>query len=110
NYYHPQYRMPHLILVFDEYGAVSSGANKEWAGTINNVASQLAMKARAAGIHLLIGAQTPRKEHIPRDIFDNITFRLGGRQAGLGGSLAATGSRAALDLPKIAGRFWCEDG
>ena len=107
---HPKYAMPHIIIVFDEYGALASRAYKEYAETIYSISAQLAMKARAAGIHLIVGAQTPRKEHIPPDVRDNITFRLSGRQATLGGSLAATGTKAASNLDKIPGRFWCEDG
>lgn len=110
NAIHPEYAMPHIAIVFDEFGALQSGAYKSQAKIIFNVCSQMAMKARAAGMHLIIGAQTPRKEHIPPDVRDNIVFRMTGRQVTLGGSLAATGSAAANKLDRVAGRFWCEDG
>lgn len=107
---HPQYAMPRVLIIFDEFAALQANAYKSQNAIISNTCSQIAMKARAAGIQLGIGVQTPRKEHISPDIRDNITFKLNGRAGTLGASLAATGSSAANKLDKRAGRFWCEDG
>lgn len=102
--------MPHIAVFVDEFGAFASGANREFSKTVYNVAAQLAMKARAAGIHLIIGAQTPSKHHIPTDVRDNITFKLLGKQGSMYGAIVAGGTKAAFDLPKIAGRFIVQDG
>jgi hypothetical protein len=110
NQYNTEFQMPHIVIVFDEFGALASAAYKEHSKIVHSYAAQIAMKARAAGIHLFIGVQTPRKEHLPPDIRDNITYKLVGRQGSLGGSLSAVMSKEAADLPKVAGRFICLDG
>lgn len=107
---HPDYRMPHLLCIVDEFGAIGARQFADQARVIYDACAQIAMKGRASGIHLLIGAQTPRKEHVPADVRDNITLRLSGRQQSVYASISATGSGAAANLPKIAGRFWLEDG
>lgn len=107
---HPDYRMPHLLCIVDEFGAISARQFSEQARIIYDACEQIAMKGRASGIHLLIGAQTPRKEHVPPSLRDNITLRMSGRQQSVYASISATGSGAAANLLKIAGRFWLEDG
>lgn len=110
NRQHPDYKMPHLLFVVDEFGALGARSYKEEATIVYDATAQIAMKGRAAGVHLLIGAQTPTKQHIPADIRDNVTLRYAGRQASVYASIAATGTGAAAGLPSIPGRFWLDEG
>jgi hypothetical protein len=107
---HPTYKMPHVFIIFDEYGALNSGPDKESATAIHQYVALLGMKARAAGIHVVIGAQTPRSQHIPPGVQDNITLKFNARQGSLGASLAATGTGDARHLEQTPGRFLCDRG
>ena len=102
---HPDHKMPHIVIIFDEFGALTYSGFKEQAKVIYDVAAQLAMKARAAGIHMIIGVQTTSSEYIPRAVRDNITTRMAGKQQNMYSSIGATGSKAAADLPDVKGRF-----
>lgn len=100
--------MPRLIVVFDEFAALL--LDKNIKDQVHNLTAQIAMKGRAAGVHLLIGAQTPYQDVIPNKVKANITLKIGGRQSTLGASMSATNSKHAVDLPKHAGRMLCDNG
>jgi len=106
----PDYQMPHVVVFFDEFAATNSALAQEHKPIIWSMVEQLAQKARAAGIHLVIGIQTPRKETVPRGLFDNITWKAHGHQGHLGGALAAAGGGDVLEMLSIAGRFLIQDG
>lgn len=103
----PENRIPRIVVMFDEYGAIN-GTDKTTADQIYSLTSQLAKKARAAGIHLVIGAQTPYVSDVPQSVKANLTFSLVGKQKTLGASLSSTGDRQAYDLPDVPGRMIAE--
>lgn len=101
----PENYIPRIVVCFDEYGALNGTPQ---AAAIYALTSQLAKKARAAGIHLIIGAQTPYVADVPQSVKANLTFSLVGKQKTLGASLSSTGDRQAYDLPDIPGRMIAE--
>lgn len=105
----PENRMPRIILVFDEYGAIKSGS-KESSQQIEHSAIQLATQARASGIQMIIGTQQPYSDSVHKQIKANITLVLVGRQRTAGASISTIGTAEATKIPKIAGRMMCEDG
>lgn len=107
---HPEYRMPHIALVIDEFGALTSGLYSKEAKHIYNICDQLAQKARAAGIHMILGTQTPNKQNIPTAIRDNVKLKLAGTTSNVHASIAAIGVGDAAKLPQIPGRFLCKAG
>lgn len=98
-------QMAHIVVCFDEYGALK---DSDYDETSYQWTKQLAMKGRAAGIHLIIGAQTPYVTDVPNVVKANMTFSLVGKQKTLGASLSATGDKQAYELPNIPGRMICD--
>jgi Cdc6-like AAA superfamily ATPase len=110
NKHHPEYKMPHIVFVLDEVGALSAKIYKEHATFIRNILEQLAMLARAGGIHLMLGVQTPSREHITPSLRDNITFKYAGKTSNVHASITAIGVGDAAHLPKHPGRFLLKSG
>lgn len=99
----PERRIERILVVFDEYAAIK--LDKELAKQINALTDQIAAKARAAGIHLLIGTQASFADVMSQLTRINISVQIAGAQQNLGGSLATVGSGAARELPNIPGRM-----
>lgn len=89
---HPLYR---LVIVFDEYGAMSDHA--DGAKTMDRIVS-IAELGRAAGIHLIISTQTPTSAVINGRIKNNIPAKLAFNCSNMQGSMAILGNAAAHDL------------
>lgn len=104
----PHAKMPRLVIVFDEYGALL--LDKKIKDETHNLTAQIAMKGRAAGVHLLLGTQTPYMDVMPNKVRANMTLQIGGKQATQGSSMSALGGKQAHDLPKLAGRMLCNTG
>lgn len=104
-------KMEHIVIVIDECSAIKSLAiDKDQLKRIWRALGLISTQARAAGIHLLLGTQQSFSESIPRDVRDNITFILSGRQRTLPASMATFGTGRAKKLPNIRGRMWCDNG
>lgn len=104
----PERRMPRVVVVVDEYHVISM--NKEYGDPINWAFTQLATKARAAGIHLILGTQIAYNQAVPNMIKGNITLLLTGRLRTTGSSVATAGSNKATKLDALPGRMLCVDG
>lgn len=96
-------RMPHLIIMFDEYAAINVAPDV--AKTIQQIVMQLLNKGRATGIHLILCTQNPSVDILPGFSKNNITFRLAGRMPTHAASMTVLGTGEAADLPNIKGRM-----
>jgi len=104
----PERRMPRVIIVFDEYTAIHQ--DKDLAYQIQRAGVILATQSRAAGIHMILGAQQAYSDAIHKQIKANITLVLSGRQRTQGASMTTTGSSSSNRLKKIPGRMDCDAG
>jgi hypothetical protein len=98
-------RMPHLLIVFDEYPAIH--VEKEVAKLIDKFTSQIAIQGRASGMHLLISGQQAYSSYVPSLVTANITSRFTAKQASVGASMSSVGDRSALKMRPLPGRFLC---
>lgn len=104
----PERRLPRVLVIMDEFQQIS--AHREFRDEIINYVQQLTAKARSAGIHIVPGTQTPMVDQVPGPIKNNMSVVISGRMRTLAASLAAFGSKDALDLANIPGRMSLEDG
>ncbi len=81
-------KIPHIILIIDELGDLMIGPNKK---EIETRIVQLAQKARAAGVHLILATQRPSVDVVTGLIKANIGTRIAFR------TTSATDSRTILD-------------
>ncbi len=70
-------RFPYLVIIIDELADLMNSVRAEVETSI----SRLAAKARAAGIHLIVATQTPRKDVLSGTIKTNIPTRISCRVA-----------------------------
>jgi len=105
----PENRMPRIIIVFDEYGAIQA-KSKDLAVQIEASMKLIATQSRAAGIHGWFGIQQSYSDSINKLIKGNITIAFSGRQRTLGGSMSVGSNGSAMKLAKIPGRMLCDDG
>jgi hypothetical protein len=87
-------RMPYLVVVFDDYIALSVFFGDD----ANNPLVMLSSQAAAAGIHIILGAQYPKADRVPSVATLNfqvvVAFRL---KPGASGSIL--GDQSAVGLP-----------
>lgn len=72
---YPDKKEKRILLVFDEFGAMIE-SSKDVRNKLESAIKQLAQKARAAGIHMIISTQTPRADIITTTIRNNLTARI----------------------------------
>jgi S-DNA-T family DNA segregation ATPase FtsK/SpoIIIE len=65
-------QLPYIVLLVDEYADLMQTSPKE----VEEALDRLAQKARAAGIHVILATQTPRKEVITGVVRANIPARI----------------------------------
>lgn len=106
---------PRLWLVMDEVGAVLTAADREERKTLERWLATVAMKGRAAGVHLVLGIQRPSSDVFPTTLRSNVPTRVVGALPSSDDSKIATGispsefpEADASRLPK-PGRFLLVD-
>lgn len=99
----PDQRMPSVLVLIDEYAAIK-GVSADLERAIQGYILQLASKARAAGIYLILSTQMPYVSILPGAAKGNLSFRLAFRMASAANSQTIIDSGEAATLPKIDGR------
>lgn len=92
-------KMPYIVVIFDEYADFM--LEKATATRIESAISNIAAKARAAGIHLVLATQRPSVDVVTGTIKANLPFRVAFRTA------SATDSRTIIgngEAAKLIGR------
>ena len=103
----PYGRLPILVVVFDEIARLMQDrALKE---TVEQLVSNLAEQARAAGIHLVLCTQYPNKDVITSRIKANIPKRIA-FATDPNGSRVILGNEAASQLKPVTGQMLFKDG
>ena len=100
----PKMKLPRIILVHDEMGSWMAD-NDDYKKVVLSTASNLGMKARAAGIHLILITQRADKDAIPPKLRDNLGNRLCLKVNSKGGSeivLQCLGAEKLLGKGHIA--------
>ena len=98
-------KLPYIILMIDELADLMSQFKSEVEGEIKRVGA----KARAAGVHMLLATQTPRKEYVDGAIKANVPTRFALMASGTTESLVALGEVGAEKL-KPKGDFYAKIG
>lgn len=107
----PEDRLARIVVLVDEAGAIRDSAfGREHRETIWRSMSLLAMQARSAGIHLMLGSQQPSKEALPSSITNNVTYTIMGRQRTTSGAMMSMGNNKLKELPAIRGRSYVDNG
>lgn len=72
------YGMPPEFIIFDEWKAFygSLGRDYKTIDRVNNAVQQITMKARQAGIFLILGTQKPDSSDFPSGVRDNMMCRV----------------------------------
>ena len=92
-------KMPYIVVVFDEYADFM--LEKRTAARIESAISNIAAKARAAGIHLVLATQRPSVDVVTGTIKANLPVRVAFKTA------SATDSRTIIgngDAAKLLGK------
>ena len=103
----PKDRLPRIVLIHDEMGSWMA-ENDDYKKVVLSTASSLGMKARAAGIHLILITQRADKDAIPPKLRDNLGNRLCLRVNSKAGSelvLGCGGAERLLGKGHIACKF-----
>ena len=87
----PECRLPKIFLIHDEMGDWMAGS-EEYRKTVQDHAVRLGMKARAAGIHLILVTQRASRESIPVLLRDNMNNRISMKVSNEAGSKLVLGS------------------
>jgi hypothetical protein len=96
-------RMPYLVVPFDDYISMSIFFGEEANAPLTLLSSQ----GRAAGIHLILGAQYPKADRVPSVALLNFQVVIAYRLKG-GASMSILGDHSAVGLP-CAGRCVFQD-
>lgn len=68
--------MPHIVVVFDEFGDFFDGLKGEEKQKAIHLVGSIARKGIACGIHLIFATQSPYKEYLKGSIAANMQYRL----------------------------------
>ena len=98
-------KLPYIILTIDELADLMSQYKDDVEGSIK----RLGAKARAAGVHMLLATQTPRREYIDGAIKANVPTKFVLMVSGHTESLVSLGKPGAEDL-KPHGDFYASIG
>lgn len=88
--------MPRLLVVCDEWGTARLGNKGEEA---ERELSKAVMLLRAAGIHIIIGTQTPTKQVLGLLVRSNLPTKMAFNCSELSASVIIVGDNSALGLP-----------
>lgn len=99
-------KMPYVVVVIDEFADIFMQAGKEFETAI----SRLAGKARAAGIHLILGTQRPSADVVSGVIKANITARWAFTTTSKFDSLTILGEQGAESLLGRGDALYSENG
>lgn len=102
-------RMPRIVVLIDEYNSINSGAMTT-RQRINALCTSLAEKARAVGIHLILGTQVPYGDVIPKTVRANISVTMTGKHRTLSASISVVGTGEARKIGSVKGRMLCDNG
>lgn len=98
-------KLPYIILTIDELADLMSQYKDDVEGSIK----RLGAKARAAGVHMLLATQTPRREYIDGAIKANVPTKFVLMVSGYTESMVSLGKPGAEDL-KPHGDFYASIG
>lgn len=98
-------KLPYIILMIDELADLMSQYKDDVQGSIK----RLGAKARAAGVHMLLATQTPRREYIDGAIKANVPTKFVLMVSSYTDSMVALGEPGAEDL-KPHGDFYASIG
>lgn len=101
----PEDKLPHLVIVFDEYANVRRTKDDDIANEIDDICIEIGQMGRSAGIHLWVGIQQPTATNMPQPLRYNMSTYVIGRQSTTGASQSVLGNFSATKLPDIPGRF-----
>lgn len=90
-------KLPRLLLVIDEFPALFSGIDKNWAKSLTDALSGLLQRGRHAKIHVVLAAQNQTIQNMHVDL-GNITTRIAFRCAKKNFSETILGERGAENL------------
>jgi len=109
------YKMPPEFIIFDEWKAFygSLGRDYKKIERVDNAVQQLVMKARQAGIFLILGTQKPDSSDFPSGVRDNLMCRVTLGKLSVQGYYMVFGdeskNKAFFNKP-IKGRGYIDDG
>lgn len=104
-------RMERVIVMIDECGSINAAAeSRSQRDAIWAHLKLIAMKARAVGIQLVMCTQQGGTEVIPKEIGNNISYSINGRQRTSSGAMQAMGNNRAKSLGDIPGRMDADTG
>lgn len=93
------YKVAHKLIIFDEYSSIEKCPEKK---DIIRLTEYIARKGRAAGIHLIIGTQSPTTSNgeitstVKNNLGTRIAFKVGSKQASL--NILGTGKVDASEI------------
>jgi hypothetical protein len=97
-------RMPTLVVVFDEFGTIVLTPGFGW---FTQMLTDIANRARAAGIYIVLGTQNPRADVVSTLIKLNFQVRIA-FSVDMPASMSILGNRDAVGLA-CRGRAVCQD-
>lgn len=109
---HPDKMLPEILLVCDEFSALTDTDKQLKASEVNSkgmtpIFEYLAKMSRSVGIRMLLANQTARKSKVPGVISANIPGRLSlGVTEGIEAEIALPGTGIALDKIDQPGEFY----
>ena len=98
--------MPHIVIVMDEFCDYMQVAKKKMEKFVETICT----KARATGIHLILGTQRPDAETISKTIKAFIPSRISFQARNMTDSIQMLGEHGAERLLQMADMLYSEAG